>query len=825
MRLYKTEVLPILLLTLIVTIAFPARGTAVSEAGQRYNLMRFGCDFERPIGKEGSGVYMILFDDGTFAAFEWHFSDGEQVVLVVPDQERYIIHSEDSPSSVWVEVGGTKVYSPYTEAVAQTFTIAPKQHGTFDPTKYDRLTIAGTSRAVIGGKGRADNVGVQAPPPQPQGDGVKLSGGDPDFRLKVAGKVIHEGKVYDKGFRITFAVSKSNRYFLRIWSVHSSLKAYLNDRLVIANLKDGTYRITPDGVGVKVNEQHRSMLHHKLIACINIRDTRDNLCFYFPNPSSAPLDVRKVLLDGKDLKEMVKEGKLLWFDVVPNPVPSGDWAELRVRFKGKATLGPEVKLTLIDAKGGRYEWAAKVRKPGGRAVSYCFSDNLSTLHLWLKGMEGIRRVFVGSWELTSGAIVKPVRGLGFCLLTVHLPRPLKEGEYKVVRVEAPQGMVACLVRAMKPFFVIGMYRVQEDRPRFLYAPPKEEWLKDCAEAGVNTVAPDYISARGDPDLLSKYGLKLVTYNPPKGLTVEQFSRHPALLAWYVVDEPLLGRVNPMGLVKRAENFRRNDPKHYLVITHWDGALLAEFNFFDEAWFDFYPVTWLSLLRTMRRHLKGCVEMLPPKPVRFVAQAFMGGGVVKGGKRKAYGKRFPTPGELRLMVYQCLGWGLKGVIYFAYSIEPREPVYGVGLTKMLPPSEAGKYPGLGKEQIEQAKRLWEGMKELNAELKRIGSLLLSGASIPLAECSDKRVQVHTVLSAEGKVVLFALNTDFEYTPEKFVPHPRRRVHIAVRLPDWIKTERAWRVTADGLVRLEAKRKGRVLEVVLDNLRDACAIIIG
>jgi hypothetical protein len=214
--------------------------------------MRFGYDFERPIGKDGSGVYMVFFDDGTFAAFEWHFSDGEQVLLVVPDQERYILHSEDSPSSVYVEVGGTKVYSPYTEAEAQSFVVVPKTHGTFDPQKYDRLTIAGTSRAVLGGGGRADNVGVQAPPPQPQGDGVELSGGDPDFRLKVAGKVIHEGKEYDKGFRLTFAVRKAEHYLLRIWSVHSSLRVYLNGKLVISEVKDGTYRIVPNGVATKI---------------------------------------------------------------------------------------------------------------------------------------------------------------------------------------------------------------------------------------------------------------------------------------------------------------------------------------------------------------------------------------------------------------------------------------------------------------------------------------------------------------------------------------------------------------------------------------------
>jgi len=192
-----------------------------------------------------------------------------------------------------------------------------------------------------------------------------------------------------------------------------------------------------------------------------------------------------------------------------------------------------------------------------------------------------------------------------------------------------------------------------------------------------------------------------------------------------------------------------------------------------------------------------------------------------GRGKAYGKRFPTPGELRLMVYQCLGWGLKGVIYFAYSIEPREPVYGVGLSRFERP---GRFVGLGAEQIEGARRLWEGMRELNAELETIGPSLLSGLPLPLAKCEDEKVQVHAVLSAEGKVVLFALNTDFEYAPDKFVPHPKRNVRLLVRLPGWLGPTKVEEVRGKEKRPLRWRRKGEELEILLDRLRDACAILV-
>ena len=141
--------------------------------------------------------------------------------------------------------------------------------------------------------------------------------------------------------------------------------------------------------------------------------------------------------------------------------------------------------------------------------------------------------------------------------------------------------------------------------------------------------------------------------------IQTFMDHPALLTWYIADEPTGNNVSPDEIEEIYRLVKSIDPWHpvsvvfmapFLSAAKYDGGT-------DIVMADPYPVPDrpLSMVGDVTGSLKR--EFSGEKPVWIVPQAFGGGELWE---------REPSPQEIRSMTWQAVIRGATGIQYFIRS---------------------------------------------------------------------------------------------------------------------------------------------------------------
>ena len=300
-------------------------------------------------------------------------------------------------------------------------------------------------------------------------------------------------------------------------------------------------------------------------------------------------------------------------------------------------------------------------------------------------------------------------------------------------------------------------------------------LGAIAAAGFNTVHTWERQPLADVAAAALAAHLQVVYHDPDPVEAARLSGHPAILSWYLDEEPGVWfsqaeqAARREAFAHRRETLRRSDPDrpvHIVASTpgrfaDWDAWLAAG----DVAAFSVYPVRAAGALRLSGpRALADTVARAVAradgaKPVWFVAQAFAS---------PALGWRMPSPAEYRTMVYAAIVHGATGVITFAYDsfvtrdgqvlgIAP-EPAAGFG---DIPDYDGrGDAPLTADEDAQAASRaLWNGVVAVNRELAALTPALLSPTArlpyrVSVRGLSDVATPVRTMLKrdADGFVLI-------------------------------------------------------------------------
>ena len=185
---------------------------------------------------------------------------------------------------------------------------------------------------------------------------------------------------------------------------------------------------------------------------------------------------------------------------------------------------------------------------------------------------------------------------------------------------------------------------------------RKAYMDRCAQLGMK-VHYNLLSVSGGGGVGSKIeGLSDEEKRNRLIAEILTFRDHPALLGWYISDEPTGNKISPEKLEEIYLTVKENDPWHPVSIVFMTPFLSSRkyINALDIVMADPYPVPVIpvTIVGDVAGQLKA--EFNGKKPVWMVPQAF-GGGEWWG--------REPTIQEMRSMTWQSIIKGATGIQYF------------------------------------------------------------------------------------------------------------------------------------------------------------------
>jgi hypothetical protein len=203
--------------------------------------------------------------------------------------------------------------------------------------------------------------------------------------------------------------------------------------------------------------------------------------------------------------------------------------------------------------------------------------------------------------------------------------------------------------------------------------------------------------------------------------IKTFMDHPALLAWYISDEPTGNKISPEQLEEIYKTVKAIDPWHPVSIVFMTPFLDSKryANALDIVMADPYPVpdVPVSMVGNVTWQLKD--EFEGKRPVWIVPQVFGGG---------EWWRREPTIQEVRSMTYQAIINGATGIQYFVRQ---------------------------GLNYFPKSPATWSECGRMATEIAELTPWLLSEEKAPEARSFSKNIIIASRVH-EDKIVLLVVN---------------------------------------------------------------------
>jgi hypothetical protein len=178
------------------------------------------------------------------------------------------------------------------------------------------------------------------------------------------------------------------------------------------------------------------------------------------------------------------------------------------------------------------------------------------------------------------------------------------------------------------------------------------------------------------DFLHQHGMMAVPFSTPE--TIAKVKDHPALLAWYLVDEPEgAGKGTPAGIKEAYAHLKQKDPNHPIGVCNYLWEALEQFKEgCDFTMTDVYPIVANrdGILENVGKFIDESRRIHGPNWPHWSYIQIFGGPDTDGGKWAQ-----PLPHEVRCMTFDALAHRATAIMYFSYW--PKAPLTWASVTEL------------------------------------------------------------------------------------------------------------------------------------------------
>ena len=251
-------------------------------------------------------------------------------------------------------------------------------------------------------------------------------------------------------------------------------------------------------------------------------------------------------------------------------------------------------------------------------------------------------------------------------------------------------------------------------------PQRRAYMDRCAKLGMK-VHYQLLSIAGGGGVYSANADEAAKKRALLEAEVAAFRDHPALLAWYISDEPTGAKVPPERLAKTRAAIKAIDPYHPVTVVFMaPNAAKRYADAMDLVMTDIYPIPHAPLKNTGSATALLVKRFALDKPVWFVPQAF-------GGNE--WWRREPTAQEERIMTYLPVIRGATGIQYFIRH---------------------------GQNGFPKSTNVWAECGRLALEMAELAPAILSAEPRPEVACTPDTVAV-AAWRDRGVITVLAANT--------------------------------------------------------------------
>lgn len=307
---------------------------------------------------------------------------------------------------------------------------------------------------------------------------------------------------------------------------------------------------------------------------------------------------------------------------------------------------------------------------------------------------------------------------------------LRELPKRRVRIDAKKRLIV----DGKPFFPLGLYTGSMD----------EKKIAAYARSPFNCVGPYTTPSKDMLDVYDRYGLKIVyslcyapereaSYFPNLRTKVKTFAKdHPAVIGWYICDEPTLGRLP--GLLNWRKEIEELDGGNLPI---WGCLCVCSdtrhfLDVFDVLGVDPYPIPTRSVARVTEFSREAREGMFDTKAMWNIPQAFAWGWL---GRRENKGQRAPTKIEMANMFWQMIAGGANGLIAYSYS----------------------QISDKTEDIDDKYSPFWHKVCAAAAEVRAYERVLLSDGEPPALQASDPKLVCRAWRDEGDRVYVLAVNS--------------------------------------------------------------------